>query len=421
MQRPDKPAHTTVMQRVAALSLGILTAVGGFVDMGGIVAAAQAGAQHRFSLLWTLIPGLIGFTIYADMAGRVAIASGRTLFDVMRDRLGFRLALIPLVATLIVNTLTVVIEIAGMALALQLATQIPYLAWFPVAAALLALIIWNLRFDTLENSSALLGLTMLVAVVATIRLAPPWSEVAVQAIHPALEPGGSIPLYLFMAISLLGAYMTPYQFYFYSSGAIEEEWDGDDLLFNRITSIIGSAFGAIIIVALMVGAAVVLYPEGSAVTSLVDAGRPIAESLGGVGWALFLIGTFSVSMGAGLETALSGAYATCQYFGWDWGKRGRPHQAPLFHLGYLVMLVVAIALAATGVDPIKLTIVTLAVAAASLPFTFLPLLIVANDRDYMGEQRNTRPVNVAATVVLILLLVVTIATVPLLIMTGGGS
>lgn len=407
--------------RLKGLALGVLTAVGGFVDMGGIMTSAQAGAEHRFALLWTLIPGIIGLIVYADMAGRVVIASGRTLFDVIRDRLGFRLALVPLLVTALVNTLTLVIELAGMTLALQLATRISYLLWFPIAAILLGALLWRVRFDLLENGSALLGLAMLVAVVAMVRLAPPWGEVGLALLHPSMDEAGPLPAYLFAAIGLLGAYMTPYQFYFYSSGAIEDEWSGEDLLTNRATALIGSCFGAVIVFALTVAAAQVLYPQHAGVNTLGDAGRPIAESLGAVGWALFLVGAFAVSLGAGMEVALSGAYAFCQYFGWDWGKQGRPSEAPLFHLGYLVMLLLALALAYTGVDPIQLTLVTMAISAASLPFTFLPLLIVANDADFMGEQKNTLGVNIAAWIVLALLLTVTVATIPLFLLSNGGG
>ena len=46
------------MKRVTGLALGVLTAIGGFVDMGGIITAGQAGAEHRYALLWTLVPGL---------------------------------------------------------------------------------------------------------------------------------------------------------------------------------------------------------------------------------------------------------------------------------------------------------------------------------------------------------------------------
>ncbi len=406
---------------MTGLMLGVLTAVGGFVDMGGIIASAQAGAQFRYALLWTLIPGVIGLIIYADMAGRVVIASGRTLFDVIRDRLGFRLALIPLFATMIVNTLTLLIELAGMTLALELATRISYLLWFPVAALFLGIIMWKASFDLLENGSAILGLAMLVSVVAMVKLAPPWGTIGTEMLHPAMGTAHPLAPYLFSVIALLGGYMTPYQFYFYSSGAVEDEWSGKDLLINRVTSIVGSSFGAIVDFALIVIAALVLFPRHMSVNTLGDAGLPIKESLGSIGWALFILGAFAVSMGAGLETALSGAYAACQYFGWDWGKKGKPRQAPLFHLGYIVMLIVAMLLAFTHVDPIKVTILTLAVGAATLPFTFLPLLIIANDADYMGEQKNTRAINIVAVIMLVVLSLVTLAVIPLLIITGGGG
>lgn len=408
-------------KQLTGLALGVLTAVGGFVDMGGIITSAQAGAVHRFALLWTLVPGVIGMVIFADMAGRVVIASGRTLFDVMRDRLGYRIALLTLVATVIINTLTLVVEIAGMSLALQLASGVSYLIWFPLAALFLGVILWKASFDLLENGSALLGLVMLVSVVALIKLAPPWQQVFGNLVHPSTASMGALPAYLFAGISLLGGNMTPYQFYFYSSGAIEEEWSGEDLLINRMTSIVGSIFGAVIDFALIIIAGLVLFPHQLPVNTLGDAGSPIRQSLGSPGWVLFLVGAFAVSMGAGLETSLSGAYAACQFFGWDWGKHGRPRQAPLFALGYILMLLVAVALAYTGIDPIQLTVVTMVLAAATLPFTFVPLLIVANDREYVGDQRNTRSINVLAGIMLALLVLVTIATLPLLILTGGGS
>ncbi len=404
--------------RLKGLSLGVLTAVGGFVDMGGIIACAQAGAQYQFALLWTLIPGVVGLVLYADMSGRVVIASGRTLFDVMRARLGFRVASIPLIATGIVNTLTLVIELAGMTLALELATRISYLLWFPVAALFMGIILWKASFELLENASAVLGLSMLVVVVAMVKLAPSWSQVGLQMMHPSV-PDTHVAAYLFAGIGLLGSYMTPYQFYFYASGAVEEEWSGPDLLINRITSLVGSSFGAVIDLALIVTAGVVLYPHHMSVNSLGNAGLPVKLSLGEVGWTLFLIGTFAVTLGAGLETALSGAYSICQYFGWDWGKHGRPRHAPLFHLSYIVMLVLAMAFAYTGINPIQLTLITMAVAAMTLPFSFVPLLIVANDDGYMGEQKNTRAINGAAIIILGLLVVVTVATIPLFIITGG--
>lgn len=407
------------VKRISGLALGILAAVGGFVDMGGVITSSQAGAQFRYALLWTLVPGVIGFAVYADMAGRVAISSGRTLFDVIRDRLGARLALIPLIVTVIMQILTLFVELAGMALALQLAFNISYLLWIPVAALLVGIILWKVKFAVMDNGAAILGLTMLVIVVAMFKLAPPWGQVGIAIMHPAMSTLQPLPLYLFSAISLLGAYMTPYQFIFYSSGALEEEWGAQDYLTNRVVTLVGTSVGAIITLGLIIAAAQVLYPHHRSVNTLADAAHPAFVSLGIAGLVVFIIGTFAVSLGAGLESALSGSYSVCQFFGWDWGKKGTPRQAPMFHLIYIILLILALVVAFSRVDPIQMTILTMAVGAISLPFTFIPLLIVANDREFMGDQCNTRPINIIAGLILALLLVVTLTAIPLIFISGS--
>jgi len=400
---------------VGSIALGLLTAVGGFVDIGGIVTAMQAGSQFRYSLLWTLIPGIAGAILFTEMSGRVAVASGRPVFDFIRERLGYKLALIPLFSAIIANSLTLVAELAGMALALQLASRVSYLIWFPFAAFFLWLILWKASFSLLDVGTALLGLATLVFVASMVLVQPPWGEIAKELVFPSI-PHVSIASYLFMVVSLLGAYMTPYQFYFYSSGAMEEEWKGEDLILNRVSSTIGTAFGAVVDLAIVLVAAVALFPNNN--PGLGDLGSAVTGVLDGVGWVLFLIGVFAVSLGAGLECSLSTAYGVAQYLGFDWGKHFRPRDAPVFSLVYTVMIPLAIVVAVTGVNPIGLTLWAMAIAAFSLPFTFVPLLVVANDPLYMGEQVNSWPVNALAIFLAILLSMVTISVIPLLILPG---
>ena len=57
------------------------------------------------------------------MSGRVAAVSGRATFEIVRERLGPRLALANLGASFLINLLTLTAEIGGIALALQLATE----------------------------------------------------------------------------------------------------------------------------------------------------------------------------------------------------------------------------------------------------------------------------------------------------------
>ena len=78
------------MKRGLAVALGILTAIGGFVDIGDIVTNAQVGSRFGLALVWVVVTGVVGICVFAEMSGRVAAVSGRATFDVVRERLGPR-------------------------------------------------------------------------------------------------------------------------------------------------------------------------------------------------------------------------------------------------------------------------------------------------------------------------------------------
>ena len=75
------------MKRFLAIALGILTAIGGFVDIGDLVTNAQVGARFGMSLVWVVGVGVLGICVFAEMSGRVAAVSGRATFDLVRERL----------------------------------------------------------------------------------------------------------------------------------------------------------------------------------------------------------------------------------------------------------------------------------------------------------------------------------------------
>ena len=54
------------------------------------------------------------------------------MFDLVRERLGARIAFVNLGASFFINLLTLIAEIAGVALAIQLATDVNYLLWIPL-------------------------------------------------------------------------------------------------------------------------------------------------------------------------------------------------------------------------------------------------------------------------------------------------
>ena len=409
------------MKKLGQITLGILTAMGGFVDIGDLVANSETGARYGMSLMWAVLLGVIGIVVFAEMAGRVATVSKRAVFDVVRERMGARMALINLFASFFINLLTLVAELAGVAIAFQLASDVNYLLWIPLAGFLVWFVIWRMKFETMERVFGLMGLVLIVGAVALVKLHPDWMHLWHQASHPSIPQGEGTPTYFYYAIALLGAAMTPYEVFFFSSGAVEEKWTRSDLFVNRSNVYIGFPLGGFFSIMLMALAATVFFPRGIGVEHLGQVALPTTLALGKIGLALMILGFFATTFGAALETGLSCGYTIAQYFGWQWGKLVKPRQAARFHLVVILSLVVAVLIGITAVDPVQITEYSIVLSAAALPLTYFPILVVANDRQYMGDKTNSKLSNTIASFFMVLLTIVAIATIPLMIATKAGQ
>jgi Mn2+/Fe2+ NRAMP family transporter len=409
------------MSKIFAVALGILTAIGGFVDIGDLVTNSLVGSRFGLSLAWATILGAVGICVFAEMSGRVAAISGRGTFDLVRERLGPRAGLANLGASMAVTLLTFVAEIGGIALALELATSVNVLLWIPITGAAVWLVLWRVKFSIIENAFGLLGLALVVFAVAVWQLGPDWAALAHQATHPARPAHEHISTYFYYAIALFGAAMTPYEVFFFSSGGVEEHWTAKDLGTMRSNVFIGFPLGAMLSLAIAASSTVVFLDLGVQVDTLGQVALPVVVPLGKIGLAVVLLGFFAATFGAACETGLSVGYSIAQYFGWAWGKFVRPAKAARFHTVVLLSTMFAIAVLLTTVDPIQVTEYSVVFSAIALPLTYLPILIVANDETYMGEHVNGRLANLFGTVFLLLILVVAVAAIPLMIITKAGE
>ncbi|WP_243420499.1 NRAMP family divalent metal transporter [Micromonospora globispora] len=421
-EAPPSPAGGGGVKQVLAIALGVLTAIGGFVDIGDIVANAEAGARFGLAHAWVLLLGVIGICAYAEMSGRVTAVSGRPVFDLVRERLGPRVALANLAGSLFVTVLTLGAEIGGVGLALQLATSVDYLLWVPVVGVVLWATLWRAKFSLLENLFGITGLTLVVFIIAFFRLSPDTGQLWHQAAHPGPPAGEDWGTYWFMAVALFASAMTPYEVFFFSSGGVEERWSSKDLLTSRVNVFVGFPLGGLLAFALMATAATVFHPLQMSVDALSQVALPAAVALGKLGLAAAILGFFAATFGAAMETGLSSAYTVAQYFGWAWGKLRRPREAARFHTVLMVAILVGVAVLMTTIDPIQLTEYTLVFSAVALPLTYLPILVVANDRGYLGRRVNGRLANTVGLLYLAIVLAAAIAAIPLMIVTrmGGG-
>jgi Mn2+/Fe2+ NRAMP family transporter len=409
------------MAKLFSVALGILTAIGGFLDIGDLVTNAVVGSRFGLTLAWVVPVGVLGICLYANMAGRVAAVSGRATFEIIRERLGPRAAASNLSASFLINLMTLTAEIGGVALALQLATDVGRMMWIPVAAFAVWVVIWRVRFSIMENVTGLLGLCLIVFAVSVFALHPHWGDLIHQATAPVIPQQESSATYWYFAVALFGAAMTPYEVFFFSSGAVEEHWTRKDLGTSRLNVMIGFPLGGILSIAIAACAAIVLLPNQIEVTSLSQTVIPVAAAGGKLALAFGIVGIVAATFGAALETTLSGGYILAQFLGWTWGKFRRPAEAARFHVVMFVTIIVGAAVLFTGVDPILVTEYSVVFSAIALPLTYLPILIVANDAQYMGDETNGKVTNTLASVYLVIILIASLSAIPLMIVTGAGQ
>jgi manganese transport protein len=406
--------------RLLQMSLGVVTAIGGFVDIGNLITSGIGGARFGMSLTWAIVLGTIGMTVFGEMAGRVTAVGGRAVFHAVRERLGVRAALVNMISSAVLNLLTLSAELAGVSLVLQLVTGVSYLIWVPVVALFCWLVVWRLPFAVLENVFGLLGLALVVFVVALLKLHPDWHALWHGASHPSVPASEGLPTYFFYAISLFGACLVPYQVLFFSSGGREEHWTEKSITDMRLNAIVGFPLGGLLSIAIMAAAVPVLQPLHVDVAHLGQVALPVAQAVGVAGLAFALLGFFAATFAAAAECTLATGYMVSQFFGWTWGKSHRPAHAPRFHVICLASIIAATAFILTTVDPITVTLVSVVLGAAAVPLTYFPVLIVANDREYMGKRVNRAFSNSLGTVFLLLMLVTSLVTLPLLFITKAG-
>lgn len=400
-----------------------MTAVGGFVDISELVFAGQAGSRFGYSLLWVFVIATVGIMVFGEMGGRVAAVAQQPVFSLMRHRLGLKLGIGTLAASFVSNLITCAAEIGGIVIILHLLTGASAKLLAVIAVALLFASIWMLPFKWIERTYGLLGLMMIVFAVALVRIDPPWAEIAGGLVPqlPVQTSPRELLVFAYFVVAITSAVMFPYEIYFYSSGGIEEGWTTKDLSTNRITCIVGFGLGSLIAMAIVANAAQLFGPLNVDPQLPGSAALQAELPLGKPGLLLALLGMLFAIAGAAVETCLANAYSLAQFFGWEWGRSKKPWEAPRFTLAWGAGFLVALLIVLSGVDPMQLVEYAILSSILVLPLTYLPLLLLASDRQFMRDHRNGRIAVSLGWLYFAIITLAAIAAIPLFVLTAGGQ
>ncbi len=378
---------------LAVLGPGIIAANAGN-DASGIATYSTAGAAYGYALLWAFIPMVISLIIVQEMCVRMGLVTGQGLADLIREQFGVRWTAVIMLTLLFANTGVIVSEFVGIAQASELLGISRYFS-IPIAAGLIWWLVVRGSQKRVERVFLLMSLVFFCYVISAFAAKPNWGEVATNLVEPTFRLDS---VFLFTIMALIGTTITPFMQVFVQSSVVEKQMDTDDLPIARADVIVGTIFSCLIAAFIVISTAATLHMAGiTAIDSAATAAESLVPIAGVYAKYLFAVGLFGAAMLAMGVLPLATAYSVSEALGFEKGLSRSFREAPIF-LGIFTALILiggTVALV-PGIPQIKLLLFTQTVNGVLLPIILIAILSLVNNREIMGEYRNSIWLNIAA-------------------------
>jgi len=397
--------RSRAMALLAIMGPGLIVMVGDN-DAGGVATYSQAGQNYGTSLLWVLLLLIPVLVVNQEMVVRLGAVTGVGHARLINERFGRFWGWFSVGDLFILNFLTIVTEFIGVSLALGYFGVSKYVA-VPIAAVALVGITVSGSFRAWERAMFVFVAANFLVVPLFFFAHPDVGDVAGHFVIPSIA-GGATSTSVLLIIAIVGTTVAPWQLFFQQSNIIDKRITPRWINYERVDTWIG----AVIVV---VGAAALIAVSAFAFRhthyfgGFTDAGGTasgLKSRLGSLAGAFFAVVLLNASLiGAGALT-LSTSYAFGDVFGTKSSLHRSFGDAKLFYGLFAGLIVGAAAIVLIPGAPLGvITLSVQALAGVLLPSASVFLLLLCNDRAVLGPWRNRAWLNVlASTIVGVLLL-----------------
>jgi len=379
-----------------------------YVDPGNVAANLTGGARYGYLLVWVLVVANLMAGLVQYQSAKLGLVSGRTLPELLGDRLKPTARRLFWVQAELVAAATDLAEVIGGAIALNLLFGLPlFVGGLIVGAVSTGLLALQSRYGQRPFETVIIGLLAIIAIgfLAGLFITPPDGFAVLDGLIPRFDGTGSVLL----SASMLGATVMPHAIYVHSALARDRHGHSATpearrliLRTTRLDVIVALGIAGIVNIGMLLLAAVNLRNiDGTDTIS--GAHAAIGASLGPGIALVFSIGLLA----SGLASTSVGTYAGATIMAGLLKRR-----IPVF-LRRLITLVPAVALLAAGIDPTAALVVSQVFLSFGIPFALVPLLRLTNDPNVMAEQVNRRPMRLALSLIVVLVVALNFALIGL--------
>ena len=356
----------------------------GFIDPGNWATNIAGGSQFGYSLLWVITLSTLMLIFLQHMSARLGIVTGSSL--AVNVRRHFARPLVWLFGASIAPALvaTSLAEILGGALGFQILFRIPLTIGALLTLGIVVLAILGQRYDRLERLIIVfLAFIAGAYIIELFIVKPDMAAAAPDWFIPHVTPGAIV-----VAMGMLGAIVMPHNIYLHSNTIQSREWDfgGDDqsrlMRFELIDTSLSMGMGWLVNSSMILVAAAVFYANGVEVTSISQASATLEPLVGSFARLLFGMALLVAGLSSSITSSLASANVITGYL----GRPEDPHSRT-YRFGLVLLALPAVVLIAIGLNAYHALIISQVVLSVQLPFTIVPLLLLARSRAVMGEMR----------------------------------
>ena len=412
---PRRTWRRRLLTLAAIIGPGLIVMVGDN-DAGGVSTYAQAGQDFGYSLLWTLVLLIPVLIVNQEMVVRLGAVTGVGHAKLIIERFGRFWGWFSVGDLFLLNFLTISTEFIGVRLAAAYFGISPYVV-VPAAALILIAITVTGNFRRWERAMfVFLFASLLVLPLAFLSHPDP-----AAALHGLVVPsiqGGFSSNAVLLIIAIVGTTVAPWQLFFQQSNVIDKRITPRWLEYEKADTVLGA-------VVVVVGAGAIMMASASAFTGTADFGhftnalgiaQGLSRHISPVVGSIFALLLFDASIVGASAVTLATSYAFGDVFGLRHSLHRGIREAKVFYGSYAVMVALAAAIVLIPRAPLGLiTTAVQALAGILLPSATVFLVLLCNDRAVLGPWVNKAWLNIVATfivsVLLLLSLVLVVSTV----------
>ena len=277
------------------------------VDAASILTAAADGALYGYSLVWFLLFLAVPLFIIQEAAGRIGVATGRGLGEILRENYSRRIALLTSVPMACTDVLSYVAEFTGIAIGFQILGVPPFLS-LPGVYVFYLVIVWRKGYGTVERFLLAVSAVLIVSYACSLFLR------GLPPVHEYMYFFWSWePRFLYMLAATAGAVVMPFMLFYQASATAEKRvrsiWN------SRLETLIGavaSEIGMVVILLATIG----LNGSLLETTSPRELSRALSSLAGPYAPYIFAVGLVAASFLALVVISLGSAWGVAEAIGW---------------------------------------------------------------------------------------------------------